>query len=58
MRVTTHLQGEQQEKGLHTIVSSINEVSQEEVVGVWALTTDLEELDEIVKLTVDVTADL
>jgi len=54
----THLQGEQQEKCLHAVVSSINEVPQEEVVGVWALTADLEELDEIVKLTVDVSANL
>ena len=54
----SHLEGQQQEEGLYGVVASVDEVTHEEVVGIWALTTDLEELHQVVELSVDITADL
>lgn len=39
-------------------MASINEISHEEVVSVRAFSSDLEELHEILELTMNVTADL
>lgn len=54
----SHFQCQKQQKGLNTIVSSINEVSKEEVIGIRALAAHLEEFNQIIELTMDVTADL
>ena len=42
---------------LHRVVSSVYIVSHEEIVCVWELATDFEQLDQIVELSVDVSTD-
>ena len=54
----THLQRQQQQERLHTVEATVNEVAQEQVVRIRALATDAEQLQQIVKLAVDVAADL
>lgn len=54
----SHLQGQKKQKCFHTVVTAINEVTQEQVVCVRALSSDLEQLDQIVKLAVNITANL
>ena len=39
------------------MVSSIHVISQEEVVRVWNITSNSEQLNQVVKLTMDVAAD-
>ena len=51
------LEAEQQLEGLDGVVAAINEVSHENVSGVWNLTSFLEEFEQVVELAVDVTAD-
>lgn len=43
--------------GLNRVVSTIDIVTHEKVVGVWQLTTNLEEFFKIIELTMDITAD-
>ena len=38
------------------MVPSVDVVSHEEIVGVWGLTSDFEELFQVVELAVDITA--
>jgi len=52
-----HLQGDKQGHGLHGVVSAINIISHEEVVGVRGLSANLEEFSQVVELSVDVTTD-
>ena len=54
----SHLERQQQEEGLDGVVAAIDEVAEEEVVGVGTLAPHLEELDQVVELAVDVAADL
>ena len=42
---------------LYRVVSSVNIVTHEEIVCIWELAADLEQLDQIVELTVNVAAD-
>lgn len=51
------LKGHQEGHGLDRVVSSINVVAHEEVVGVWELSANHEELTQIMELAVDVTTD-
>jgi len=51
------LQGKQEGERLETVVATIDEVAHENVVGQGDLTTNPEELQQVVELTVDVTAD-
>ena len=51
-----HLQGHQQGHCLHGVVSAIDVVTHEEVVGVWELSSNHEELTQVVELAVDVAA--
>lgn len=53
-----YLEGEQQQKGLDRVVASVDEIAHKQIVGLWALATDLEQFLEVVELTVDITADL
>ena len=53
-----HLQGQKKEESLHRIVAPVHEIAKEEVVLVWTVSALLEELQQIVKLAVDVPADL
>ena len=52
-----HLEGEKEGHGLNRVVSFVDVVSHEEVVGLWWLSSNLEELTEIVELSMDVSAD-
>ena len=54
----SHLKGKEQKEGLYGVVATINEVAHEEVVGVGALASHLEQLHQVIELTVDVTANL
>ena len=52
------LQGKKEQEGLNRVVATIDEVSHEEIVGIGALATDLEQLHQVVELTVNITTDL
>ena len=54
----SHLESEEQEECLNGVVAAINKVAHKEVIGVGALPSHLEQLHQVVKLTVDVTANL
>lgn len=51
-----HLKGDEEGDGLDRVVAAIDVVTHEEVVGVGGLATNLEQLTQVVELTVDVTA--
>ena len=51
-----HLKCDEECDGLDRIVATIDVVTHEEVVGVGRLSTNLEQLTQVVELTVDVTA--
>ena len=53
-----YLQCQQQQECFNRVVASIDEVAHEEVVGVGALAADLEELHQVLELTVNIAADL
>ena len=36
------------------MVATIDEISHKDVVGIWDVTTDAEQLEEVVELTVDI----
>ena len=52
-----HLEGQQEEEGLNAVPASINIVAQKYVVGVGRVAPYFEELEQVVKLPVDVAAD-
>ena len=54
----SYLESQEEKEGLNRAVASIHEIPHEKVVGIRALSSDLEELHQIVELSVDVTADL
>lgn len=49
------LEGQEEEECLNGVVASIDEISHEEVICVWALATHFEKLLQIVELTMDIT---
>ena len=51
-----HLESNKKCDSLNTIVTTVDVIAHEKVVGVGRLSTNLEELAKIVELTVDVTA--
>ena len=51
-----NFEGHEEGDGLYGVVTSVNVISHKEVVGVGGLATDLEQLAQVVELTVDVTA--
>ena len=53
-----YFEGEEELEGLDTVEASVNKISDEEVVGLRALTTDVEELDHVPELAVDVATNL
>ena len=53
-----HLESQQEQERLDRVVASIDEITHEQVVGVGALASNLEELHQVVELSVNVTADL
>ena len=52
-----HLQSDQQGHRLDRVVPSVDVVAHKEVVSVRRLTTDLEQLHQVMELTVDVSTD-
>lgn len=56
--VTGDLEGEQQQEGLDTVEAAVDEVAHEQVVGVWHIAAHLEQLTEVIELTVDVATNL
>jgi len=54
----SYLQCQQKQEGLHTVVTSVHEITHKKVVGVWALASNFEEFLEIVELSMDVAANL
>lgn len=52
-----NLQAEQELNGLDGVVSAINIVSHENIARVWDFATTIEELHQVVELSMDVTAD-
>ena len=51
-----HLESDKKGDSLNTIITTVDVIAHEEIVGVGRLTTNLEEFAKIVELTVDVTA--
>jgi len=51
----SHLECDKERDSLDAVVSSVNIVPHEQVISIWRLATDLEELHEVVELAVDVT---
>lgn len=51
-------EGEQQQKRFDAVVTAIDEIAHKQVVGFGDVAADLEQLLQVVELTVDVTADL
>ena len=51
----THLKGNKEGHSLHRVVATIDVISHEEIVSVGRAATDLEELAQVVELTVDIT---
>jgi len=52
----THFQGNEQRYRLHRVVTSIDVVSHEQVVGVWRLASNFEKFFKVVELAMDVSA--
>ena len=50
----SNLQGQQQEECLHAIISAVHKITEKQIISVRTFTSDLEQLDQIVKLTMDV----
>ena len=53
-----HFERQEQQKGFHTVVAPIDKVTQEEIILIRTFTSYLEQLDQIIKLTVNVAANL
>jgi len=49
-----HLESDEESDSLNTVVSSINIVSHEEIVGVWRLSPDPEQLHEVMELSMNI----
>ena len=49
------LQCKQQKEGFHAVEPSIDEVAHEEIVDLGAFPSNLEQLQEIIKLAMDIT---
>lgn len=53
-----YLQGQQKQERFHTVVATVDEVTEKQVVSVGALASNLEQLNQIVELTMNITTDL
>lgn len=51
-------EAEEEEEGFKGVETAVDEVAHKEVIGVWDVAADAEELHEVMKLAVDVAADL
>lgn len=55
-QTAAHLKREQQQERLDAVVTPVHKVPQEEIVLVWTFPPDLEELHQVVELSMDVPA--
>jgi hypothetical protein len=53
-----HLESQKQKKSFHAVISSVYEVSEEQVIRPGTLSSHFEQLDEVVELAVDIAANL
>ena len=53
-----HFQCQQQKEGFHRVVPTVDKVTQKKIVFVGTLATDFKEFYEIIKLPMDVSANL
>ena len=51
-----YLESHEERDSLDTVVTSVNIVTHEEIVGVWRLASDPEQLHQIMELTVNISA--
>lgn len=51
-----HLQADEQRDGLNGVVSTVDVISHEEVVGIRRLASNSEQLDQVVPLAMNITA--
>jgi hypothetical protein len=49
-----HLECQQQQEGFYAVEAPVHEVPHEEVVGLGAVTPNLEQLHQVIELTMDV----
>ena len=54
----SYFKRKQQQKGLHRVEASIDEIPHKEVVGIGTVAANLKQLHKVVELSVNVTADL
>jgi hypothetical protein len=47
---STHLESQQQQEGFYTVEAPVHKVAHEQIVGLWAVTPDLEKLDQVIEL--------
>ena len=52
-----HFEADQQSDGLDRVVASVDVIPHEQVVRVWGIASNLEELHQVVELSMDITAD-
>jgi len=52
------LQGQEEQEGLHAVETAINKVTHEQVVGLGALSTHIEELNQVVELAMNISTNL
>ena len=57
MEEVNYLESDQQGDRVHTVVSSINIISHEEIIGVGTLPSDPEQLHQVMKLTMNIATD-
>jgi hypothetical protein len=51
----SNLQRKKQQESFDTVEASVDKVAHEQIVGLWALSTDLKQLLEVVELPMNVT---
>lgn len=54
----TNFECQEKEESFHRIETTINEIAHEKIIGGWNISTNLEQLFEIIELPMDITAHL
>merc|ERR1740121_2325304 len=50
-----HFQRKQQQKCLHAVETAVHKITHEEIVRVWAIPSNLEQLHQVIELPMNVT---
>ena len=53
-----HLERQQKQESLDRVESTVDKVTHEDIVGLWAVSADAEQLHQVVELTVNIAANL